>query len=308
MTATVLTFDQYLTPTTLDGAFDALERIPGARIVAGATDLLPWARAGRAGDVHLPALVDVTRIPQLQGVALAGDRIRMGATTPIAAFQNHALLQRQAPVLGCCAVWFADDQIREQATVGGNLVNASPAGDSQPALLALNAGVTLARREGGAIAERSMPLSEFILGPGQTRLQPGEIMTALEVDAVPGHGAAFEKVGHRRSLVISTVCLAALVRLDWAGRRIEDCRIAIGAVGPVPQRLADVEVLLAGGVPTGELVRQAAGLAADRVRSRSRQDYRREVLVNFVERSLAAALAHAGAAVQRLPKEEPSHV
>lgn len=303
----MLTFDHYLTPTTLDSAFDALERIPGARIVAGATDLLPWAREGRAGDVHLPALVDVSRIPQLLGVSVERGRVHMGAATPIAAFQNEPLLQRHAPVLGCCAVWFADDQIREQATVGGNLVNASPAGDSQPALLAMNAGVTLARRAGGQILERSMPLSEFILGPGKTQLQPHEIMTRLQVDAVPGHGAAFEKVGHRRSLVISTVCLAALVRLDWARRRIEDCRIAIGAVGPVPERLADVERLLVGQVPGSELVREAAGLAADRVRSRSRQEYRREVLVNFVERALAAALGHAGLELVRLPKEA-SHV
>jgi len=303
----VLTFDHYLTPTTLDSAFDALERIPGARIVAGATDLLPWAREGRAGDVHLPALVDVSRIPQLLGVSVERGRVHIGAATPIAAFQNDPLLQRHAPVLGCCAVWFADDQIREQATVGGNLVNASPAGDSQPALLAMNAVVTLARRAGGQILERSMPLSEFILGPGQTQLQPHEIMTRLQMDAVPGHGAAFEKVGHRRSLVISTVCLAALVRLDWARRRIEDCRIAIGAVGPVPERLADVERLLVGQVPGSELVREAAGLAADRVRSRSRQEYRREVLVNFVERALAAALGHAGLELVRLPKEA-SHV
>jgi xanthine dehydrogenase FAD-binding subunit len=303
----VLTFDHYLTPATLEDAFDALERIPGARIVAGATDLLPWAREGRAGDVHLPALVDVSRIPQLLGVSVERGRVHMGAATPIAAFQNDPLLQRHAPVLGCCAVWFADDQIREQATVGGNLVNASPAGDSQPALLAMNAGVTLARRAGGQIVERSMPLSEFILGPGKTQLQPHEIMTRLQMDAVPGHGAAFEKVGHRRSLVISTVCLAALVRLDWARRRIEDCRIAIGAVGPVPERLADVERLLVGQVPGSELVREAAGLAADRVRSRSRQEYRREVLVNFVERALAAALGHAGLELVRLPKET-SHV
>jgi xanthine dehydrogenase FAD-binding subunit len=304
----VLTFDQYLTPATLDAAFDALERIPGARIVAGATDLLSWAREGRAGDVHLPALVDVTRIPQLQGVAQQGGRIRIGATTPIAAFQHDELLLKQAPVLGCCAVWFADDQIREQATVGGNLVNASPAGDSQPALLAMNASVTLARRAAGRVAERSMSLAEFIVGPSKTALLPGELLTAIEVDAVPGHGAAFEKVGHRRSLVISTVCLAALVKLDWAKRRIEDCRIAIGAVGPVPQRLPDVERLLHGQAPASELVRQAASLVADRVASRTRQDYRREVLVNFVERALVSALGHAGVQVARLPKEEPAHV
>jgi xanthine dehydrogenase FAD-binding subunit len=304
----VLTFDQYLTPATLDAAFDALERIPGARIVAGATDLLPWAREGRAGDVHLPALVDVTRIPQLRGITLQGSRIRLGAATPIAAFQHDELLLKQAPVLGCCAVWFADDQIREQATVGGNLVNASPAGDSQPALLAMNASVTLARRGGGRVAERSMPLADFIVGPSKTALLPGELLTAIEVDAVPGHGAAFEKVGHRRSLVISTVCLAALVKLDWAKRRIEDCRVAIGAVGPVPQRLVDVERLLQGQAPTAELVREAASLVADRVQSRTRQEYRREVLLNFVERALVAALGHAGVVLTRLAKEEPAHV
>lgn len=303
----MLTFDQYLTPASLEAAFDALERIPGARLVAGATDLLPWARAGRAGDVHLPALIDVTRIPQLNGVVLQDGRIRMGAATPIAAFQHDELLQRQAPVLGCCAVWFADDQIREQATVGGNLVNASPAGDSQPALLAMNASVTLARRDGGRVVERSLPLAEFIVGPSRTALQAGEILTAIGIDAVPGHGAAFEKVGHRRSLVISTVCLAALVKLDWAQRRIEDARIAIGAVGPVPQRLPDVERALQGQAPAGELVRHAADLVADRVHSRTRQEYRREVLVNFVERALIAALGHAGVHVPRLPKEEPVH-
>ncbi len=303
----MLTFDRFLTPASLDKAFDALQRIPGARILAGATDLLPWAREGRAGDVHLPALVDVTRIAELAGVSMQGSRIRVGAATPISALQYHPLLQQQAPVLGACALWFADDQIREQATIGGNLVNASPAGDTQPALLALNTHVTLARREAGRIQERSVPLSEFILGPSRTLLQSGEIMLHLEFDALPDHGVAFEKVGHRRSLVISTACLATLVRLDGARRRIDDLRIAIGAVGPVPERLGDIEDLLTGVVPTGAVLRDAAGRVADRVRSRSRQSYRREVLSNFVERSLAAALAHAGLDVARLPKES-NHV
>lgn len=300
----MLTFDHYLTPTTLDDAFDALGRYPGARILAGATDLLPWAREGRAGDVHLPAVVDVSRIPQLGGWAMLGQgRLSMGAATTIATFQHDAVLRKQAPVLAECALWFADDQIREQATVGGNLVNASPAGDTQPALLAMNTHVTLARRESGKILERSVPLSEFILGPSKTLLQPGEIMTRLEMDALPGHGVAFEKVGHRRSLVISTVCLAAMVRLDTSGRRIDDARIAVGAVGPVPERLGDIEDLLAGVVPTGALLRDAAGRVADRVQSRSRRSYRREVLSNFVERALVAALAHAGLEVARVSKE-----
>lgn len=298
----MLTFDHYHTPADLGGAFDVLERVPLARLIAGATDLLPWAREGRAGDVHLTGLVDVSRIAALHGISMDKGRIRIGAATPIAAFQNDPLLRHEAPILARCAAWFADDQIREQATVGGNLVNASPAGDTQPALLALNTHVTLVRREGGRILERSLPLSSFITGPSRTLLRPNEIMLALDFDAVPQHGVAFEKVGHRRSLVISTVCLAAAVRLD-AQDRFDDVRLAIGAVGPVPERLADIEDLLTGRAPTGALLREAAALAVDRVRSRSRQQYRREVLVNFVERGLSAALAHAGLQVQRLPKE-----
>ncbi|MEF7613192.1 FAD binding domain-containing protein [Aquincola sp. MAHUQ-54] len=303
----MLSYDQYLTPATLGDALDALQAIPGARLVAGATDLLPWARDGRAGHVHLPALVDVSGLPDLNGVRLDGPRLSIGAATPISAFERDPLLMRHAPVLARCAVWFADAQIREQATVGGNLVNGSPAGDTLPPLLAMNTQLTLARREGGQVHERSVPMSEFVTGPGRTACQPHEILTRIEFDALPDHGVAFEKVGHRRSLVISTVCLAALVRLDWTRRHIDDVRIAIGAVGPVPERLADVEDFLAGQAPTPQALRSAALRVADRVRSRSRQDYRREVLTNFVERGLAAAFADAGLAVDRLPKE-PSHV
>jgi CO/xanthine dehydrogenase FAD-binding subunit len=104
-------------------------------------------------------------------------------------------------------------------------------------------------------------------------------------------------------MVISTVCLAALVELDASGRRIADARVAVGAVGPVPERLDDVEDFLTGQAPTPANLRAAAEMAARRVRSRSRQAYRRDVLVNFVERSLVGALAHRGLAVQRLPKE-----
>ena len=235
----MLSYDRYDTPRTLDEAFDALARTPGARIAAGLTDLLPWAREGRAGDVHLPGIVDVSRIPELCGVAREGDgRLSMGAATPIAAFLRDPLLSRLAPVLGRCAVWFADNQIREQATIGGNLVNASPAGDAMPALLAMNTRVTLARRDDGSLRERSVPLGEFMTGPGRTVCQPGEIVTRLALDALPGHSAAFEKVGHRRSLVISTVCMAGVIRLDRTRRRIDDVRIPRPQQGDHPaQRL-----------------------------------------------------------------------
>lgn len=299
----MLTYDQYVSAATLEEAFEALERIPGARLVAGATDLLPWAREGRAGEVHLSALVDISAIAALRAISLEGARLSIGAATPIAAFESDARLLENAQVLGRCAAWFADNQIREQATIGGNLVNASPAADVLPPLLAMNAHVLLARRAAGAVTERRLALAEFIQGPGRTALLPGEILVSIECDAVPEHGATFEKVGHRRALVISTVCLAILAKLDSVGAEIEDLRIAIGAVGPIPVRLPQIETRLTGQRPEPGLIRATAETVVEHVKSRTRQEYRREVLVNFVERGLIDALTRAGAVLQRLPEE-----
>ena len=307
----MLTCDNYIVVASLDEAISCLARYgAGARIVAGATDLLTWARQGRAGDVNYEALVDIGSIPQLSGISVAGDRVRIGANTPIAAFLRDPLLLEQAPVLRRCAIWFADDQIREQATVGGNLVNASPAADAMPPLLAMNANVTLWRKEEDRLVSRTLPLSDFIVGPGKTTLQAGELLGHIEFDATGAWGSSFEKVGHRRSLVISTVCLAILVRLDWSGRRFEDVRIAIGAVGPVPGRLYDIERSLVNEIVTPELIHGAAQLAENRVRSRSRQDYRREVLVNLIERGIINALQECGLVVERQAdrSEEMLHV
>jgi xanthine dehydrogenase FAD-binding subunit len=299
----MLTWDKYIAVASLDEAFSHMARHGGAaRVIAGATDLLTWAREGRAGDVHYDAMLDVTNIALLSGIRMEKGRVRIGANVPIADFLRDPLLLEHAPVLRRCAVWFADDQIREQATIGGNLVNASPAADAVPPLLAMNATVTLWQRDAQGLASRTMPLSDFILGPGTTALQPYELLGHVEVDPTGAWGTAFEKVGHRRSLVISTVCLAVLVRLDPTGRYFDDVRIAIGAVGPVPERLHDVERLLAGrAVGAGQM-------AEHRVRSRSRQEYRREVLVHFIERGIVNALRECGLVLERAGRdEEVSH-
>ena len=306
----MLTWDKYMRVSDLDEAFAHIAHYGSrARVVAGATDLLTWAREGRAGDVHYDALLDVGGIAPLSGICLANGRVRMGANTPIADFLRDPVLLQHAPVLRRCAVWFADDQIREQATLGGNLVNASPAADAVPPLLAMNADVTLWRREGGQLASRSMPLSAFLVGPGKTLLRPDELLGHIECDASGPWGTAFEKVGHRRSLVISTVCLAVLTRLDRSQQRLQDVRIAIGAVGPVAERLFDVERALAGQLVSYELIQHAARLGEARVRSRTRQDYRREVLVNFIERGIVNALQECGLGVERGParSEEVFH-
>ena len=139
-----------------------------------------------------------------------------------------------------------------------------------------------------------MPLIQFIVGPGKTALQPDELLVAIECDALPGYGGNFEKVGHRRSLVISLVCLAAAVKLDGTGRKFEDVRLAIGGIGPVPRRLTDVEAFLRGAPVSAERLERAADMPVELVASRTRQAYRRDVVRGFMLRGLVDAVRDAG--------------
>ena len=291
----MLDCDQYLMPKSLDEAFDCIEQYSGGHlIVSGTTDIFPWAREGRGGNVHVPAVIDLSRVAEMKGVEQKGGRIWMGANTTFAEFLDNPLLREQTPVLANCAVWFADDQLREMATLAGNIVNASPAADGTPPMMAMNGQITLESRRGGQRKTRKMALEEFITGPGATRLEEGEILSAIECDALGGYGAAFKKVGPRRSLVLSTVCLAVLVRVDEAQSRFEDVRLALGAVGPVPVRLSECEAFLKGKPVTPETIAEAARMPVRHVKSRTRQEYRREVVAHFVEEGLTDALADLG--------------
>ena len=288
----MLVCDDYLTPASLAEAFAAMAKHRGRhRVVAGCTDTFPWAREGRAGDVEIPALIDVSKIPELNELRVDDQRVRLGAATPIQRFLDDAALARALPAMPRCAVWFADDQIRAQATVGGNVVNASPAADATPCLIAHEAMVELASARG----KRTMPLADFVTGPNKTALQDGELLVAIECDALPAYGGSFEKVGHRRSLVISLVCLAALVKLDRDGRTIEDVRLAIAGIGPRPLRLAEAEKFLKGAPLSAAKLEQAADMPVALVASRTRQDYRRDVVRGFMLRGLINAARRAGA-------------
>jgi carbon-monoxide dehydrogenase medium subunit/xanthine dehydrogenase FAD-binding subunit len=296
----MLTCDTYLVPDTLHAALKALSEAPeGSRLVAGATDTLPWARQGRAGDVsgdaHVPVLIDVSRVVDLDGYELTdAGRIRMGANVTFQDFLEDDVLAGHLPHMPACALWFADDQIRRQATIAGNIVNASPAADGVPPLVALNATVELARLKADDIVWRSVPLVEFIEGPGRTQLKAGEMVASVTCDSVAGYGGAFEKVGHRRSLVISVACASCCVKPSADRGNFEDVRLALGGVGPSPMRLGDVEAFLKGKPIAADVIAEAATMPVDRVASRTRREYRREVVRGFVRRAIVDALAAAG--------------
>ena len=300
----MLTCDDYLTPGSLDEVFEMMASHRGRyRIIAGATDTLPWAREGRAGDVHIPTLIDVTKIPEFREISVGDKRVRLGAATPIQRLLDNIALARVLPAMPRCAVWFADDQIRAQATIGGNIVNASPAADATPCFIAHQAEVELAKSAGGKIVRRRMALGRFVTGPSRTALEDGELLVAIECDALPGYGGSFEKVGHRRSLVISLVCLATALKLDQDGRKIADVRLAIAGIGPRPVRLEQVERFLCNGPFSRERLEQAADMPVSLVASRTRQDYRREVVRGFMLRGLLSAARSAGAGQTLLAPE-----
>ncbi|HHL22123.1 MAG TPA: xanthine dehydrogenase family protein subunit M [Aliiroseovarius sp.] len=214
-----------------DSLPDALAAVAGgARVVAGGTDFFPALGEGLPqGD-----LVDLTRVAQLRGIARLDNGWRIGAATPWAEIARADLpsgfdaLRQAARQVGAV-------QIQNAGTIGGNLVNASPAADGVPPLLLLDAEVELASQRGA----RRLALADFLTGPRQTALAPGELLVAVHLPEPPEARSVFLKLGSRAHLVISFVMVAALIERD--GSRIRRARVAVGACSPVAQRLRELE-------------------------------------------------------------------
>ena len=287
----MLRYDNYFIPKSLDEYFNLLTEVKDYRIVAGCTDVLPWAREGRAGNVFIKNIIDITNIKELNIFEIHKDKIKISATTTFQKLFIDPQIRKDIKILPQVSVWFADDQIREQATIGGNIVNASPAGDGSPAFLTLNAQAIVMGRKGKDIYERKISLDKFILGRNKVDLQDNEILAALEMDNTKGYGASFEKVGHRRSLVISTVCVSCVARTDSSGKLFDDVRIAVAGVREIPCRLEKTEQFLQGKEINEQNISEASLLDLDVINARSRLEYRKEVLQNFIIRAIIKSVS-----------------
>ena len=283
---------RYLAPTSLVQALAALADGGGAIVLAGGTDLMPQSRAGRVRAAH--TLLNIRRVAGLDALARDGDTLRLGALTTVATLLLHPLVRAHAPLLAEAANHFASDQIRNAATLGGNVCNASPAGDLLTPLLALDAEVELASlADDGAVATRRLLLAEFFTGPGRTRRAAHELLTAVRLKAAsqpaPTQHARFYKSGTRPALDIATISIAFAAGADAAGR-LHGVRLALGAVAPTPLRARRTEALLEGAVLDADLAAQAAACAADEVTPiddvRASAWYRRELVHNMTRRML----------------------
>ena len=279
--------EQYKAPTSLEEAAGIL-RAGNVTVLAGGTDLMPQAQAGR---MHLqPVLMNVRRVPELRGIAEQGGAVRIGALVTITELLESALVRERLGMLWQACDHFASDQIRNAATVGGNLCNASPAGDTLVPLLALNAVVVLAAKPNGTLQTRRVPLAEFLLGPGRTCRGPAELLAAVEVPLPPaGFAGEFYKHGTRPGLDIAAISIAAGARRD--GAVLRDVRIAFGAVAPTVIRAPRTEAALEGRAPDAATLEAAAQAALAEIHPisdlRASDWYRRELIHNMLKRVLA---------------------
>ena len=229
----------YVRPASIEDALDRLGA--GARLLAGGTDLMVGGdEAGFRGD-----LVDISRLPELRGIARADGEWRIGGATSWSEIASADLPPAFA-ALQAAAREVGSVQIQNRGTVAGNLCNASPAADGVPALLALDACVELVSRRG----VRRLPLANFLTGPRRTELAAGEILFAVVCPAPPATmRSAFLKLGARRYLVISIAMVA--VALDIERETVREARVAVGACSPVAMRLPDAERRLVGPARAG---------------------------------------------------------
>ena len=273
------------TATSLDTALAALAANPSAVVVAGGTDVMVEFNSGhrRATD-----LIVVNRVADLCTWRQAGDVLEIGAAVTWAQVQEE--LGSWVPALAEAARTVGSPQIRHAGTIGGNLGTGSPAGDGLPVLAALEAVVHVASAQG----RRALAIGDFLTGPKRTALQPGELITHVEVPVLRGY-QGYTKVGVRNAMVIATASVALAVDLDGRGSRL---RVALGSVGPTvlrcPQAEALGSTLLAAGSATAaevaefaELVRGAARPIDDH---RSTAAYRRHSVGVLADRLLQRAL------------------
>jgi CO/xanthine dehydrogenase FAD-binding subunit len=274
---------QYVAPDSLADALRIKsESGAGARVIAGGTDLILRMR----DRVFTPELlVDLCRIP-LTGISLGSDQMCIGPSVSLSQILAHEDIAGLFPALAEACRPFAGPPIRNRATLGGNIVNASPAADLVPPLIAYDARVVLSSVSG----DREVPLAEFFTGPGQTVLEPDEILTEVKLPLMPARTAAhFIKLGQRRSMAISIVNLCTRLSLAEDGK-ITTARIALGAVAPTPMRAVAAEKALTGKALSPELIEQAAQLASEEISPisdvRASGDYRRRMTGVLVRRAL----------------------
>ena len=268
-------------PGTLTEAFEVMAD-GRHRPLAGGTDLMVQLEA----DVLEPpeAIIDLWRLDELRGVGYDGYGVSIGALTTWTELRNSPVIRARLPALSQAAATIGAAQIQNRGTIGGNICNASPAGDSLPVLLAVDATFDL----GSATGERSVAAREFWTGYRQTALHQDELLLRVRFPVERGRHTRFRKVGTRAAQAISKVVLALSYRDE--GPLWHEVRLALGSVAPTTIRAAQTEAVLEGAAPRQSVADEAAAVLAAEISPiddvRSTADYRRAVAARVLHRLL----------------------
>ena len=272
-----------ISPTSLDEAYAALAE-SAHRPMAGATDLLVQLTA----DLGPPPerVLDLWRLDALRGIGVDGTDLVIGALTTYTEMRDSALVREHLPVLAAAAATVGAAQIQNRGTLGGNVANASPAGDTLPVLLACDAVLVL----GSVRGEREVAATDFFVAYRRTALATDELLLRVRFPMPATREVRFRKVGTRRAQAISKVVLALAWQQDTPDAAWHAVRVALGSVAPVPVRAAATEAVLEGARPTLATADLAASTLAGELSPiddvRSTADYRRAVAARILHRLL----------------------
>lgn len=278
-------------PRTLNDALEVLAAgSPDILPIAGGTNLTVDMRSGR----HEPkVVVDIEKLPELKGIRRENGQVWVGGGVKIAELLKDGLVAETAPALKSACAVFANPLIRNRATVGGNLVDGSPAADTAPSLLALDAEIELTSKND----KRWLPLDEFFIHVRKTARRPDEVVTALRWTLPqPGTASAFYKLGLRKADAISVVSVAVVLEVEKNVCR--KARIALGSVAPRPVRAKAAEQFLTGKPLARQVFEEAAALAVEAASPisdlRASAEYRRRMVAVLTRRMLEQAAERAG--------------
>jgi carbon-monoxide dehydrogenase medium subunit len=278
---------EYHRPETLPAALRLLQsRKDGVKVLAGGTDLLVRMKEGT---VRPHAVLDIGDLDELRGIRIRDESVWIGPLTTHREMAISDLIRTHGQALAQGAASVGSPQIRHRATIGGNVVNASPAADTVPPLIALGAEVQISSTQG----DRWVSMEAFFSGPGQTILGPGELVTGLRFPvATRGRRMSrYEKLGTRRALSVAVASVAAAALLQDSGE-LAQVRIALGSVGPIVLRAEEAERLLMGRVPEEDIIDHAVQAARDQCCPiddiRGSAWYRRQMAAALLNRILQA--------------------
>ncbi len=282
----------FAAPASLQGILDLLRDEPDARLLAGGTDLITQLDAARRSAT---LVVDLKRVPSLMRLEVTEDGLHIGAARSLADVRQSEDVRRHSPALIDACGLVGSRQIQNRGTVVGNICNAAPSADTASPLLAHDASVLIT----GSRASRVVPLESFFTGPGQTVLQPGEMVEELQIpipteSSRSDRSSAYERFIPRNEMDIAVAGVASSLELDPETNLIGLARIALTSVAPTPIRAPDAEQILIGSNPTESVFQDAASAAAAAAKPitdvRGTKEFRTNLVRILTERTLVTCM------------------